>query len=45
MVYTTTVEVEIEIFSAVTVEIDVHSLIETTVDVHTGDLTVEGGIG
>ena len=45
MVYTTTVDVEIEVYSATTVEADVHSKAEVEIDVHTGDITVEGGGG
>ena len=45
MVYTTTVEVKIEVYSATTVEADVHPKAEVEIDVHTGDITVEGGVG
>ena len=41
MVYTTTVEVKVEIYSVTDVEVDVHSKAEVEIDVHTGDLTVE----
>ena len=41
MVYTTTVDVKVEIYSVTDVEVDVHSKAEVEIDVHTGDLTVE----